>query len=51
VRSLLNGGLIAVLGVVTSGVLESFKDSLQQRRDISKLRWDVRNDLTKEYNE
>jgi hypothetical protein len=38
VRALLQAGLTAVLGIVTSSVLERFKDTLQQRRDDSKLR-------------
>jgi hypothetical protein len=42
-------GLIAVLGIVTSGVLELFKDSLQQRRDLSRLRFDVLTELSRAY--
>lgn len=38
VKALLQAGLIAVLGVVTSAVLESYKDGIQSRRDESKLR-------------
>jgi hypothetical protein len=49
VRALLQAGLIAVLGVVTSGVLESFKDNLQRKRDQSKLRLDVLADVGRIY--
>ena len=45
VKALLQAGLIAVLGVVTSGVLESFKDGLQRKRDQSKIRFDVLADI------
>jgi len=51
VRALLQAGLIAALGVVTSAVLERFKDALQQRRDDSKLRFDVLTDLSRHYME
>jgi prepilin signal peptidase PulO-like enzyme (type II secretory pathway) len=49
VHALLQAGLIAVLGIVTSGVLERFKDTLQQRRDDSKLRFDVLTELSRAY--
>lgn len=49
VKALLQAGLIAVLGVVTSGVLESFKDGLQRRRDQSKLRFEVLADIGRIY--
>jgi hypothetical protein len=49
VKALLQAGLIAVLGVVTSGVLESFKDGLQRKRDQSKLRFDVLADVGRIY--
>lgn len=49
VRALLDAGLIAVLGIVTSTVLERFKDTLQQRRDDSRLRFDVLTDLSRAY--
>jgi len=49
VKALLQAGLIAVLGVVTSGVLESFKDGLQRKRDQSKLRCDVLTDVGRIY--
>jgi hypothetical protein len=49
VKALLQAGLIAVLGIVTSGVLERFKDTLQQRRDESKLRLDVLTELSRAY--
>jgi hypothetical protein len=42
-------GLIAVLGIVTSGVLEFFKDSLQRRRDLSRLQFDVLTELSRAY--
>ena len=41
VVALLQAGLIAVLGVVSSAVLESFKDGIQSRRDQSTLRFDA----------
>jgi len=46
---LLQVGLIGVLGIVTSGVLERFKNTLQQRRDDSKLRFDVLTELSRAY--
>jgi hypothetical protein len=46
---LLQTGLIAVLGVVTSGVLETFKDSLQRSRDISRARHEVISDISRIY--
>jgi hypothetical protein len=49
VHALLQAGLIAVLGIVTSGVLERFKDTLQQRRDDSKLRFEVLRELGRAY--
>lgn len=49
VKALLQAGLIAVLGVVTSGVLESFKDGLQRKRDQSKIRFDVLADIGRIY--
>lgn len=49
VKALLQAGLIAVLGVVTSGVLESFKDGLQRKRDQSKIRFDVLADVGRIY--
>lgn len=51
VKALLQAGLIAVLGVVTSSVLESFKDGLQQKRDQSKIRFDVLADIGRIYME
>lgn len=49
VRALLQAGLIAVFGIVTSAVLESFKDALQVRRDRGKLKLDVFNDINRAY--
>jgi hypothetical protein len=49
VRAFLQVGLIAVLGVVTSYVLELFKDANQQRRDDSRLRFDVLAELSRAY--
>ena len=49
VKALLQAGLIAVLGVVTSAVLETFKDSLQRPRDQSKIRFDVLGDIARIY--
>jgi hypothetical protein len=49
VRALLQAGLIAVLGIVTSAVLESFKDALQVRRDKGKLKLDVFNEINRAY--
>jgi hypothetical protein len=49
VRALLQLGLIAVLGVVTSYVLERFKEANQQRRDVSRLRFDVLTELSRAY--
>ena len=49
VKSLLQAGVIAVLGVVTSVVLESFKIGLQRVRDQSKIRFDVRADIARVY--
>ncbi len=49
VQALLQTGLIAVLGAVTSLVLARFNDALQQRRDDGKLRFDVLTDLTEGY--
>ena len=49
VTALLQAGLIAVLGVVSSSVLESFKDGLQRRRDESKLLFDALEDLGRIY--
>lgn len=49
VRALLQVGLIAVLGVVTSYVLERFKDANQQRGDDSRLRFDVLTELSRAY--
>jgi hypothetical protein len=49
VRALLQVGLIGVFGLVISVVLERFKDTLQQRRDTSKLRFDVLKDLSQTY--
>jgi hypothetical protein len=51
VRALLQVGLITAVGIVTSGVLERFKDSLQQRHDDSKLRFDVLTELSRAYME
>lgn len=51
VRVLLQVGLVAIAGIVTSLVLERFKDALQQRRDISRLRFDVLNNLSQTYND
>jgi hypothetical protein len=49
VKALLQACLIAVLGVVTSGVLETFKDGLQRKRDQSKIRFDVLADVGRIY--
>jgi hypothetical protein len=49
IRAVLQASLVAVLGIVTSLVLERFKDTLQQRRDISKMRFDVRDELSRAY--
>lgn len=49
VRALLQAGLIAVLGIVTSAVLESFKDALQLRRDKGRLKLDVFNEINRAY--
>lgn len=49
VKALLHSGLIAVLGVVTTGVLEVFKEGLQRRRDQSKIRFDVLADVGRIY--
>lgn len=49
VRALLQVGAIAVLGIVTSAVLEQFKDDLQRRRDNSKLRLEALKELTRAY--
>ena len=49
VRALLQVGLVAVFGVVTSLVLERFKDALQQRRDESRLRFQVLKELSRTY--
>ncbi len=49
VKALLDATLIAVLGVVTSTVIERFKDDLQRRRDESKLRFDVLTSLNRTY--
>jgi hypothetical protein len=51
VRALLQIGLVAVFGIVTSVVLEHFKDTLQQRRDDSKLRFTVLAEVTRAYND
>jgi hypothetical protein len=45
IRALLQVGLIAVLGAVTSGVLEVVKDAILQRRDESQLRFEALNEL------
>lgn len=49
VHALLQMGLIAVFGIVTSAVLESFKDALQVRRDRGKLRLDTFNEINRAY--
>ena len=49
VKALLQAGLIAVLGAVTSGVLEAIKDAIQQRRDESRLRFDALTELERIY--
>ncbi|HEY0725824.1 MAG TPA: hypothetical protein VGD41_17880 [Pyrinomonadaceae bacterium] len=49
VRALLQMGLIAVFGIVTSAVLESFKDALQFRRDRGKLKLDTFNEINRAY--
>lgn len=49
VKALLQAGLIGILGIVTSLVLESFKDGLQRRRDESKLKFDVFNEINRSY--
>lgn len=51
VRALLEVGLIGVTGTAASAVLERFKDGLQQRRDDSKLRFDMLTGLDDDYNE
>ena len=45
VTALLQAGLIAVLGMVTTAVLELFKSGLQESKDRSKLRLDAHSDL------
>lgn len=49
VTALLQVGLIAVLGAVTTAVLELFKLGLQQSKDRSKLQLDVLSDLRRHY--
>ncbi|MBM9515316.1 hypothetical protein, partial [Desulfogranum marinum] len=49
VKALLQAGLITVLGVVTSSVLESFKEGLQQKRNQSRIRFDILNDIGRIY--
>jgi hypothetical protein len=49
VKALLQAGLIAGFGVVTSSVLEAFKDGLQRIRDQSKIRFGVLADVGRIY--
>ncbi|WP_166300735.1 hypothetical protein [Bradyrhizobium sp. 2S1] len=49
VRALLQVGLVGVLGIVTSVVIERFKESIQQQRDSSKLRHDIMTELSRSY--
>ena len=49
VEALLQAGLIAVLGVVTTFVVEGFKDITQRRRDLSQLRFDVLKEVSRAY--
>ncbi len=49
VTALLQVGLIAVLGAVTTAVLELFKLGLQRSKDRSKLQLDVLSDLRQHY--
>lgn len=49
VSALLQAGLVGVLGIVTSVVIEILKDSIQQQRDYSKLRQDILTELSRTY--
>ncbi|MGX1050862.1 hypothetical protein AB7M74_001797 [Bradyrhizobium japonicum] len=49
VRALLQAGLVGVLGIVTSLVIERFKESIQQQRDASKLRHEILTELSRWY--
>lgn len=49
VRTLLQVGLVGVLGLVISMVLERFKDTLQRRRDVSRLRFNALAELSRTY--
>ena len=49
VRALLQAGLVGVVGIVTSVVIEHLKDSIQQQRDYSKLRQDILTELSRTY--
>ncbi|CAN7758473.1 hypothetical protein LJR130_006974 [Variovorax sp. LjRoot130] len=49
VTALLQAGLIAVLGAVTTAVLELFKSGLQQSKDRSKLQLDAHSELRSHY--
>jgi hypothetical protein len=49
VKALIQVGLIAVLGVVTTGVLESYKDGLQRAREQSKIRFAILADVGRIY--
>ena len=49
VIALLQAGLIAVLGAVTTAVLELFKSGLQESKDRSKLRLDAHSGLRSYY--
>jgi hypothetical protein len=50
VHALLEVGLIGVSGAAASAVLEHLKDGLQQRRDDSRLRFDMLTGLDDDYN-
>ncbi|SRR6266496_949631 len=51
VTALLQAGLIAVLGAVTTAVLELFKHGLQRSKDQSKLQLDAYSELRRHYHE
>ena len=49
VTALLQAGLVALSGLAASLVLEQFKNRFQQRRDDSKLRFDLLNQISRSY--
>lgn len=49
VEALLQAGIISVLGVVTTLVVEGFKDISQRRRDLSQLRFDILKEVSRAY--